>query len=111
MISEIITTLTEYQICIGNPDENFITMSEERKGKCVNIKGDTIAQIDSKRINCNDQLITNTIRHVNCEIFIAPQDITNNRCKQCQTYRPVLRVMYHHFKHKHVPSILSNIVI
>ena len=107
MVSKLITTLTENQICIGNHDEDVMTMSGERKGKFVNSKGDTIARIDSKHISCNDQLIPNTIRHMNCEIFIAP-DITNNRCKQCQTYRPVLRAMYHRFKQKRLPSMLSS---
>ena len=42
----------------------------------MNLKGGIIAQIDNKHINCKDhgQLITNTIRHVNCEIFITPID-------------------------------------
>ena len=43
MVVELITTLTEAQICIGNHDESFIAMSEERKGKFVNLKGDVIA--------------------------------------------------------------------
>ena len=72
MISELITTLTECQICIGNPDENFMTMSEERNGKSVNLKGEIIAQRDNKHINCKDygQLITNTIRHMNCVLHL-----------------------------------------
>ena len=43
----LLTTLTEAQVCIGNYDDNFITMSEE-KGKFVNIKGDVVAFLDSK---------------------------------------------------------------
>ena len=105
MIVKLMTTLTEAQICIGNHDDNFITMSE-RKGNFANMKGDVVAFLDSKGINCNDQSISKTIRHINCEVLIVPD--TNNRCEQCKAYRPVLRAMHHHFKQRHVPSKLSD---
>ena len=106
MVVELTTTLTEAQICISNHDESFIAMSEERKGKFVNLKGDVIANMDNKEIQCNGQSIHNTIRHMNCEVLIVPG--TSYRCEQCQAYRPVLRAMHHHFKQRHIPSKLTD---
>ena len=99
MILECIAKLKHAQICIGNHDDSFISMSVERQGKFVNLAGSITAVADDKDVLYNGQVISRTI-HVNCEIFISSKETPTNRCKECQKYRAKLRAMYHRFKQK-----------
>ena len=108
MIPQLITNLTQAQVCAGNHDKNFISMSAERNGRFMSGTGNTAATEDIKDVKYNDQLISKTIRHVNCKILI-PKGTRNYRCKQCQKYRVVLTAMYHRFKKKHhITTIFSS---
>ena len=82
-ILECITKLKQTQICIGNHDDNFISMSVERQGKFVNLVGSITAVADDKDITYNGQVIPRTIRHINYEIFTSSKKTPTNRCKEC----------------------------
>ena len=43
MIPQLITNLTQAQVCIGNHDKNFISMSAERNGRFMSTTGNTTA--------------------------------------------------------------------
>ena len=66
MIPQLITNLTQAQVCIGNHDKNFISMSAERNGRFMSATENTIATEDIKNVKCNDQLISKN--HLPCEL-------------------------------------------
>lgn len=87
--------VTGSSICIGNPDERFIKMSESRKGEFLSPSKEVVSFLDSGRcITVGSVTHTSTIRHCHCELLVAS---TSSRCKTCSRYRSNLRAMYSNY--------------
>ena len=95
VVLKVIKKLSVAHVCIGNCDDKFEEIVEHRKGKFLSLSGETAATIDSHEIAFQDRTISNTIRHVECDIFVDTED---GQCKTCRNYRPILRAMYHRYK-------------
>jgi len=87
--------LSTAQVCIGNCDDKFEEIAEQKKKNVLNITGETVATIDTNEILFKGEMISRTIRHVDCDIIVDSED---GQCKTCKTYRPILRAMYHRYK-------------
>ena len=94
VVSKVIKKLSVAHVSIGNCDDKFEEIVEHRKGKFLSLSGETAATIDSHEIAFQDRTISNTIRQVECDIFVD----TDGQCKTCRNYRPILRAMYHRYK-------------
>lgn len=88
--------------CIGNPDEMFIKVCQEKGGvlRGAKSKGDVVAEIDrSCALDFQGNLYESTVRRRDCSILCAPS-IRNCRCKSCQAFRSTLRSMITHESHR-----------
>jgi len=51
---KILKKLSVVHVCIGNYDDNFKVITEQREGKFVSISGETAATTDSHEISIKD---------------------------------------------------------
>lgn len=87
--TNIIFTLSEANICLGNYDDRFITLAHTRKGKFLSHHGNLIAFLDeSFCVDVEGQQYSCTIRHCNCEILTQHQI-----CLPCKNFRNTLRAL------------------
>ena len=88
--------------CIGNPEEVLATICREN-GECSRAReggsctqpqaSNAVTEIDNSIVvDSNGNSYCCTVRRSDCSILCASPS-RNYRCKQCQTFRPTLRVM------------------
>ena len=92
-VPEILTTdaflallnkLEQCYACIGNPDDRFVELCNQRKGRFVSLKNEVTAVIQES------EMAHQTIRHVSCQLLVEKE---NARCDVCTKYRSALRAM------------------
>jgi len=105
VILKIIKKLSVTQVCIGNCGDKFQEIAEHKNGKFLNLARETVGRIDSHEIAFRGETIFNTIRHVDCAIFVDTKD---GQCKKCKTYQPNLRAMYNRYKQTQITDNLSS---
>lgn len=76
--------LQAYNICIGNPDDRFVLLCEQRKGKFLSVTKEVVAFLDDTDAHV-------TVRHALCQQLV---DESSSRCIVCRSYRDRLRAMY-----------------
>ena len=84
--------LQTYKKCIGNPDDQFVSLCKERNGKFLSLKKEVVAFLD----NTDAHVVT--VRHSLCEQLV---DESSSRCIVCQSYRANLRAMHSRGKKYH----------
>ena len=80
-------------VCAGHPDEKFVILAKEKKGKIGKAEIDEYAPV-----LLNGDLHNITVRSGNCEILT-----NSSKCRACVQYRDCLRVLFH----KHEKSKLK----
>ena len=101
----LVTLLDTLHVCPGNPDQKFVEMCENKKGKLLTTKGETAAYLDTKcSVTYAGSTYSKTVRHVGCELLV-----TGTRCQECLSYRNNLRSMYANFSKKKTPSKAGNL--
>ena len=103
VLVEVIATIQECFICVGNPDTKFEQLALSKKGEFTNARGSyflyghvpvLIGDIDKgteiTAVVESQVTGTATIRHKNCEYLL---DRGQARCSQCQNHRKSLHVM------------------
>ena len=89
-VPEILTTdaflallnkLEQCYACIGNPDDRFVELCNQRKGRFVSLKNEVTAVIQESH---------QTVCHVSCQLLVEKE---NARCDVCTKYRSALRAM------------------
>ena len=88
--------------CIGNPEEVFVTVCREKDecsraregGSCTQPQAsNAVTEIDTSTVvDSKGNTYCCTVRRSDCSILCASSSRTY-RCKQCQAFRPTLRVM------------------
>ena len=99
-LSAIIVIVDRCSICPGHPDENFIKMLEDNKGKLLSKNQGEISSIDNHSpVQLNGQIFSKTVRHSKCQVLVS-----EGKCSTCVKYRNSLRRIYHRWlKKKHSP--------
>ena len=46
-LNHLLSTIDHLHVCAGHPDENFLRMVEDKKGKLISVKGTVAAYIDT----------------------------------------------------------------
>ena len=65
----LIQKVTAFQVCPGNPDSNFMSMSDSRKGKFLSVTGKVNAYEDSQfEVIWNGERYHQTIRTSDCDM-------------------------------------------
>ena len=97
-LSAFIVVINRCSICPGHPDENFIKMLENKKGKLMSKNKGEISSIDSHSpVQLNGQTFSKTVRHSKCEVLVS-----EGKCSTCVKYRNSLRRIYHRWTKKKV---------
>ena len=74
-LPKLLSQLDQINVCPGHPDEHFVTMAKNKKGKLLNSAGDVAAYIDDNfEVSFYKQKLPETVRTSGCLI------LTNNRC-------------------------------
>ena len=101
----LIQKVTAFQVCPGNPDSNFMSMSDSRKGKFLSVTGKVNAYEDSQfEVIWNGERYHQTIRTSDCDM-VATQG--QGRCQSCSKYRSTLRAL-HGVMESSNPNITAN---
>lgn len=90
---ELLSVITGYNVCCGNPDHKFVEMAEAKKGKFLSIGKNIVAYSDIGHCVLVDGVVyPSTVRHSKCEYLVMEM-----RCKACSDYRNNLRAIYSNF--------------
>ena len=85
----LLEKVSSLNVCVGNPDESFIVLSDARGGKFRKIDGTVSAFKDNYApISLNGECFQSTIRASNCDILV-----NGVKCASCTRYRSVLRAI------------------
>ena len=82
--------VTNLNVCIGNPDGQFVALVQERKNEVKSSDGSSkSAYIDDfASVCCDGQSYPVTVRTSNCEILSS-----GRKCQHCKDYRATLRTL------------------
>ena len=88
----LIKAINEATLCLGNPDEKFITICQARGGKLKGAGGaGDVAFIDaSPVVDTTGKAYDCTVRRVDCELLCERSGQYPLRCNSCQPYRSTL---------------------
>ena len=90
-LNHLLSTIDHLHVCAGHPDENFLRMVEDKKGKLISVKGTVAAYIDTNAyVELNGQTYATTLRHSKCQLLTSAK-----KCIVCVNYRATVRSIYH----------------
>ncbi|XP_035662524.1 uncharacterized protein LOC118406544 [Branchiostoma floridae] len=101
-MSKLFLELTHCYICIGNVGYEEL-LEEKRDGMEIVVfkgnNGTVVAKEEKGLIKDGGRPYHHTIRHVNCQLVIPSNKLTN-KCETCTKYSSSLRGMLHRVRHK-----------
>lgn len=99
-LHRLLTLVDKSKVCVGNPDSNFISMLQSKKGVIKTADGTQSAYLDeSMSVHVDGEVHSNTVRSANCEF------ITHGlKCSSCVGYRSTLRSLYGRWRKLNSPS-------
>ena len=107
-MSNVVSTISAANICVGNYDERFIALSYTRRGRFLSYSGQLVAFLDETLcVEVGGKQYSATIRHVRCELLIHG-DVTV--CVPCNGFRSTLRALLSkHNNQKSAISVYTNV--
>ena len=84
-LQELVNILDQYNICCGNPEQQFLSLVESKNGSITQQNGVISAYLD-KSLPVNDH--SSTVRTSSCDIISKTP-----KCTSCTSYRNNLRAM------------------
>ena len=85
VLQELLMKVHELHVCVGNPDEKFLSLMDRRKGNIKNgttnsafVDGFFPVYVEGKRYE-------QTVHAAMCEMLVCEQ-----KCECCKEYRPTL---------------------
>lgn len=104
-LQSFVHTLSQYQVCPGHPDAQFVRMVEAKKGKLVSKDGKSIAAMvdDFSTVYLNGDAYSKTVRVSTCEMLLH-----GTKCPSCVSYRNSLRRIYHRWLKQKSPTRQSS---
>lgn len=95
-LANLIAVVDRCSICPGHPDENFLKMLEDKKGKLMSKNQGEISTIDNHSpVQMNGRTFSKTVRHSKCQMLVS-----EGKCSTCVKYRNSLRRIYHRWSKK-----------
>ena len=90
-LQQLLSLLENSTVCPGHPEEQFIEMAKEKKGKLLSKDGKMVARVDDfSPVILNSKVYQQTVRVCTCEVLVS-----SGKCQQCVSYRNTLRKMRH----------------
>lgn len=84
------------KVCVGQPDEQFVTMAYSKNNIFKSQDGSIKAILDDYApVVVNGMVLTKTIRTVKCELLLDGDCV---KCTSCKSYRATLRTLYNRYK-------------
>ena len=88
-LAAMVQKVDSLNICIGNPESNFVEICESHKGdKICSPDGSVAAFKDQCVLMHEGEQINHTVRSSKCDLIVG-----GSRCDSCRKYRSVLRAM------------------
>ena len=99
-LSQLLLRLDQLPLCAGQPDDHFVCMVLNKKGKIESHNGEVVAYIDDAPVELNGNIYTQTIRTSNCALLSH-----SVKCSSCTQYRQTLRSMYHIWSKRQIKDV------
>ena len=85
-LQQLVNILDQYQVCHGNPEEQFVSLVENRNGCTKRQNGSVSAYLD--KLLPVDGVSYATVRSMQCDLISS-----GSKCASCLAYRNNLRAM------------------
>ena len=85
-LQQLVNILDQYQVCHGNPEEQFVSLVENRNGCIKRQNGSVSAYLD--KLLPVDGVSCATVRSMQCDLISS-----GSKCASCSAYRKNLRAM------------------
>ena len=87
-LQKLITTVHMLRTCAGNPDEQYLSVVDQRKGKVRRETEESAFIDDFSPVEINGEVFLRTVRSAECEYLVR-----DARCDSCKSYRANLRAL------------------
>jgi hypothetical protein len=95
VFKDLIDTVSKCNICIGNADNHYVEMCQEKKGKIYSANREVVAYVhEGYPVKHNGSTSFKTVRHKSCQLLVTQG---SNRCIICEKYQVNLRSIFFQF--------------
>ena len=93
-LNKLLTVIDESKVCVGHPEERFVSLIKARKGQIKRADGTVSAYLDTAiPVYFDEEAHSETVRSTSCELLVTCNKF-KLRCQGCIEYRRNLRALH-----------------